>query len=82
MKKLIENFKSLNLPLKVLVIVGLLWTVPFMESMIFGYQGWYDLPIHTIILIVLGSMGFAFLFFKLFIIPIGGWIINLFKKKN
>jgi hypothetical protein len=82
MKKLISKFKSLNLPLKCGVIIGLLWLIPFIETFIYGFSGWYDLPIHTIILLGLGCLVFAYLFFKLFIFPVGLWVINLFKKKK
>ena len=82
MKKLISKFKQQPLPIKVLAGTGLLWVVPFIESMIFGYTGWYDLPIHSLILLSLGCLIFGYGFLKLFIIPIGAWVINLFKKKK
>lgn len=89
MKKLIEKFKSQPPPLKYGAIIGLLWLIPFVESIIVGYGGWYDLPIHTLILLGVGCLIFAIAFIKFFVIPviywIGNgikWVIKRFKKKN
>jgi hypothetical protein len=87
MKKLVEKFKSQPLPIKLGAMIGLLWIIPFIESIFFEYGGWYDLPIHDLILVGLGCLIFAFGFIKFFVIPVGYWIglggkwvISKFKK--
>lgn len=89
MKKLIEKFKSKPLPIKLLAGTALFWIYPFVEAAINGATGWYDIPIHSLILLGIGGLIFLFLFIRFFIMPVGYWIgqggkwvINLFKKKN
>ena len=77
--KLIEKFKDQPFPVKMLAIVFLSWAYPFIEAMITGAGGFYDLSIVAIILLSIGLIGFAYLAAITFFIPIGKWIGRLFK---
>lgn len=77
--KLIEKFKEQPFPVKMLAIIFLSWIYPFIESMIVGATGFYDLSIVAIILLSIGLLGFGYLALLTFFIPIGKWIGKLFK---
>jgi hypothetical protein len=89
MKKLIEKFKKLPLKKKLFFSTMLLVIYPFVEAFINGATGWYDIPIHSLVLLGIAGLLFAYLIITGLVIPVGYWIylggkwvINLFKKKN
>ena len=52
-----------------------------------GATGWYDIPIHSLILLGIGGLFFLYAAIIFFFIPVGRWIgmgvkwvINRFKK--
>jgi len=77
--KLLNKFKKQPFPVKMLAGIFLFWLYPFIESMIYGATGFYDLSIVAIILLSIGLIGFAYLALITFFIPIGKWIGKLFK---
>jgi len=89
MKKLIDKIKSAVLPVKLIGIAIILWAYPFIEAAVNGATGWYDIPIHSLILLGIGGLFFLYAAIIFFFIPVGRWIgmgvkwvINRFKKTN
>ena len=57
MKKLIDKIKSLPLPVNLIGVAIILWAYPFIEAAMIGATGWYDIPIHSLILLGIGQQG-------------------------
>lgn len=78
--KILDKIKQQPAPVKLLAGVFLFWVYPFIESMIVGAGGFYDLSILAIVLLFLGGIIFGYLAITTFFIPVGMWIGRLFKK--
>lgn len=80
MGKLIDKIKKQPLEKKLLFGGMLLWLYPFIESIIIGATGFYDLSIVATTLIIIGGLPLVYFFYK-FVRQVIYWISLLFKKK-
>ena len=81
---MIEKFKQQPLPVKIGAGILATWIYPFIESVITGADGFYDLSIIAIILISIGLLGLLYSFIVFLLLPIGKWCLlklGLIKKK-
>jgi hypothetical protein len=79
MKKILKKIKDQPLPKLLLGSTILLWIYPFIEAMIYGATGFYDLSIVALILLILGGTPILY-FMYIFIKTIIHWISLLFKR--
>lgn len=85
MKKLIDKFNSLWLPVKLMIIIAVSWVIPFVESAVIGATDYGDLSIFSLILLGIGLLVFTYMAYIWFFRPIGGWLlwkIGIIKKKK
>lgn len=80
MKNLIEKFKSLPIPLRLMIIIGLLWAYPFIYAGSIGAKGWYDLNILAIILMGLSILPFGYLVWLFGIKPLKVWLFDSLRR--
>ena len=82
MKKLIEKFKSLPLPLRIFISIGILWAYPFIHAYSIGAYGWYDMNTWSKILMAISAFPIGYLLGYFVIIPILNTIKRIFKKRR
>ena len=81
MKNLIEKFKSLPIPLRLMILVVLLWAYPFVYSGIIGAHGWYDLNLISQILLGISAVPFLVVVWLFGIKPLKVWIFDSLRRK-
>lgn len=81
MKKLIRKIKEQPLEKKLLFGGMLLWLYPFIESIVIGATGMYDLSILALVLLGIGGLPLLYFLYN-YIRQVIYWISLLFKKKK
>ena len=81
MKNLIEKFKSLPIPLRLMVLIVLLWAYPFIYSGIIGAHGWYDLNIISQILLGISAVPFSIIVWLFGIKPLKVRFFDSLRRK-
>jgi len=82
MKKLIEKFKSLPLPLRWMIAVLILWAYPFLYSASIGAHGWHDLNTLSKVLMIISVFPFSYIFWLFGIKPVINTVKRIIKKRK